>query len=575
MESEQSQNFNDRLSQWVAHQGFWFQIRYSMSSGGSKGNTMFHLLSLSLKLLVFLLIVAAGGWIYLAKRTATERFGETLRADLTSGIAASEIQLGGHTRDQGELAISAVAATGGENTFFTALQAKNVRGKMGFLDGIVGEWDLGTIGISKLDIDLRAGSDDADSSRKLADALFKTSPGILMNSFEVADATLHWGYRKSITSTGDLQATGGTPGQPAFTSDHTRGLIENSLMKVQRQDGTMRLSFEGGSFSQNWLHKLEIVNLVISADRDGMTFETAEFKRGQGTVSFSGLKVVGGARPAIDGVVKVRHLELAAILAPVLRNYVEGTISGEFKVSGSTNETQGILFEGDVVLDQGDVISLRDRLPLLKALTMADYSRKYRRVDFREGSLHFKSGGGGVTLTQVNLKADDLLTLEGAMSVRLPTVEEAKASLSLSGPSGGQALFNGEDSDDSDDSRGEESEFSLGKAALEAKRDKETQAANRSKALGAGPSLFDRLDLSDQTRRMEELAVGQLSRAMRYQGQFRISLLPDAFERAPKLLAEYPVDAKLNRIPLLVPVEGTLFEVTLKMAEAISLEARR
>jgi hypothetical protein len=31
MESEQSQNFNERLSQWVANQGFWFQIRYSMT----------------------------------------------------------------------------------------------------------------------------------------------------------------------------------------------------------------------------------------------------------------------------------------------------------------------------------------------------------------------------------------------------------------------------------------------------------------------------------------------------------------------------------------------------------------
>ena len=34
METEQLQNFNERLSQWVANQGFWFQVRYSMSGTG-------------------------------------------------------------------------------------------------------------------------------------------------------------------------------------------------------------------------------------------------------------------------------------------------------------------------------------------------------------------------------------------------------------------------------------------------------------------------------------------------------------------------------------------------------------
>ena len=55
MESEQSQNFNERLSQWVANQGFWFQVRYSMSGSGMKGRAMFHLLRIGFRLLVFLL----------------------------------------------------------------------------------------------------------------------------------------------------------------------------------------------------------------------------------------------------------------------------------------------------------------------------------------------------------------------------------------------------------------------------------------------------------------------------------------------------------------------------------------
>ena len=67
MESEQSQNFNERLSQWVANQGFWFQIRYSMTGSGTKGTAMFHLLRMGFRLLLFLIVAAIGTWVYLVR----------------------------------------------------------------------------------------------------------------------------------------------------------------------------------------------------------------------------------------------------------------------------------------------------------------------------------------------------------------------------------------------------------------------------------------------------------------------------------------------------------------------------
>ena len=65
-------------------------------------------------------------------------------------------------------------------------------------------------------------------------------------------------------------------------------------------------------------------------------------------------------------------------------------------MSGSTNSSDGIGFEGQVVLDGKDVISLRERLHLLKALRWWTTSRNYYRVDFREGSFQMKTTGGGM-----------------------------------------------------------------------------------------------------------------------------------------------------------------------------------
>ena len=547
MEAEQEQDFNERLSQWVANQGFWFQVRYSMTGTGGKGAAMFHLLRMASRVMVFMLVVAAGTWVYLAKRTETKRFNDDLQASLQAGLSASEIELKGFSKVQGRLDINRLACKGGNETFFTSLEARNIHCKMGFLDGLVGQWDPGTIAISRLDVELHAGADDAESAKNLSEAFFKKSKDVLINSMAITDATLHWGY-----------------------SERTRGSIENSVLKVQRLENGVKLNFVGGTFSQNWLRRIEIVSLVVVCDPDGLTFERAEFRRGQGTVDFSGLRVTGGERPLVEGIAKIRKLGLDSVVPLALRSFVEGSISGDFKVSGSTNSSDGIGFEGQVSLDGQDTISLRERLHLLKALSVVDYVRNYYRVDFREGSFQMKTGGGGMMITDLKLKAEDLASLEGNLRVRLPTPEETKAALEKTVGAGSAPLFRGDETENEEfASKGDSSDFTLRRAALAAKRARDGN-------IGEGAtSLFDRLGLSLEMRRLEEQAADRLSRTLRYEGLFRITLPADAFERAPKLAAQFPVDPNIARIPMMVPIEGSLYEITLTQAEDIYQQGTR
>lgn len=552
MEPEQLQNFNERLSQWVANQGFWFQVRYSMAGSGMGGRAMFHLMRLGYRLLIFLLIVAVGFWIFLVKRTDSARFNEALRKDLQTGLTASDLDMRGFNRLQGQLEISRLAAEGGTDTFFTALEARNIRCKMGLLDGLAGIWKPGIISMARVDIDLRAGADDGESAQKLADSLFRKPDAIAANAFEASDATIRWGY-----------------------SERTQGAIESSDMKMQRTDTGWRISLKGGKFSQNWLRRMDIVNLVVECNPDGLVFEKAELKQGNGTVDFSGLRLDGGERPQLDGVAKIKNLVLEEIIPPALRSFVEGSISGDFRVFGSTNTSTGIGFEGQVVLDSQldqdgkdvvkDVITLRERLHLLGALSVVDFSRNYHRVDFIEGSFQMKTIGGGMEVSDVKLQSkDDLLNLEGKMSVRLPTDEEIKAALAQGSGTGASPLFQGDDEGSADKEISKsESDFTLKRAAQEAKRVKEGLQSVDSL------TLFDRLGLSIEMRRLQNQASERMSRMLRYDGLFRISIPGDAFDRSNRLRQLYPADAATGRINMRVPIEGYLYELTLKQAEDI------
>jgi hypothetical protein len=113
------------------------------------------------------------------------------------------------------------------------------------------------------------------------------------------------------------------------------------------------------------------------------------------------------------------------------------------------------------------------------------------------------------------------------------------------------------------------SDFSLKRAALEAKLIRDGAQSDESL------SLFDRLGFNLELRRLQSDASERMSRMLQYQGLFLVTIPNDAFEHAGELRQLYPVDRSSNRIPIRVPVEGGLYELTLKQAEDIYQQGRR
>ena len=56
---------------------------------------------------------------------------------------------------------------------------------------------------------------------------------------------------------------------------------------------------------------------------------------------------------------------------------------------------------------------------------------------------------------------------------------------------------------------------------------------------------------------------------LRYEGGFRITIPGDAFESAEVLRNTFPVDPANGRIPIDVPIQGTIYEVTRRQAEEL------
>ncbi len=411
MDSESTKLFNERLAQWVAKQGFWFQLRYSMAGGGSSV-VMYHLLRLFLRVLIFLVVVTAICLIFLVRRTDQISFKTKLRDQIISGFDCQAGQMRSFNRSQNKASIRYLKLEGGPDSFINSCEASGITFRMGLLDGVIGTWDANQIGVDRMSLNVKAGAETQDEAQALGRSLSKRFESLRFQALECKNTRIAWGY-----------------------SSRTMGSIAQSQMSVIRTQEGWRLRFTGGTFTQNWLRNLQIRELILVCTDDAVIVEKGEFSvknsdyelasdQQIGKVSFAGVRVKGGLRPEFSGSVTFENLPLEQLLSETYHGYVEGSISGDLKISGSTNSPDGVGLAGRVSLTESDHIALRNRLPLLNSLSILSPSGSYRKTTFSEGYFSIKTSAGNLQVSDIYLSAPEQMDMRGSFEVRAPKADE-------------------------------------------------------------------------------------------------------------------------------------------------------
>jgi len=529
-DSEQWQNFNHRLSYWISKQGFWFQLRHSLPRTGQKGVLMVHVINLVLRFTLALLAIGLF-YTYLVKFSGEQKFKENLNKVFQEKFSVNEVEIGSVSRGRGKFTIARMGMIDDHNSFFRVLELSNLVCNRDFFVDYGKTWKPGIVEITKVNLLLRAGADTDEAAEKIGDVLFQDLGNLKPDAIYVPNMSLKWGY-----------------------TEQSSGSIESSKMKAVPVSDGWRLSFRGGSFSQSWLKKLQIEELDVLITRKGVQFEKAVFSKNGGTLVFNQLEIKAGQRPLVSGQMKMKGLDISSMVPKVARAYVEGKISGDFNISGSTNSTDGIGFDGVVKLEEGDVITLRDRIPLLRALTVVDSSYTYNRVDFRLGSFQLELLGNGLVLSDVKLFADDKMSLSGKMRVRKPNSDEELAL------DDGSEFFGNIITDDQ----------LSGDLNLSLQEAEEIINKNNTKMqTNEDYSLFEKISILRENQLVRQFDSDRLSRSYRYEGEFNLTLMSTVFDRAPELKQMFPATSDTGRIPITVPIKGLLYEVTEDFAKTL------
>jgi hypothetical protein len=556
MEHEQTKQFNERLNQWIASQGVLFQLRHSNSGGKGFSILLYHSLKIGLKLLILLLVAAIGFGYYLKKRPYTGKFISGNNQQFTAALGAKKARLNDFKFADGKAWIRAAEADGGPNSFFNTLDANAVSFDATLVDGLLKRWECSAIKANKLVIDLRVGADSPEQAEQITQNLVREYPGFKFSSINGPETTIRWGLRAK-----------------------TAGSIEGSKMIAVRNAEGWQVDFSEGTFSQNWLHDLKIIAINAQITPSVITIPQATFEtdKSGGKITFSDVKILWNERPKISGNVKLEHVPLSSLIPRSKRNiieesqnfiessqnFIEGTVSGELAIGGSTNTSEGVTFSGNLFLDKGDSITMRDSIHLFKALSVVSGgNNNYQRVNFNEGSFSLKSSNGTVTFRNIALKSE-LVSLKGDFMVRPSTLQEAQQEVGAAGKEDKSAFSPvGNDS-------------TKGSAAdIDALLTLEKAGEKTSSKIGFNSGSNKDFDTDRQRQLQEAQATREASllrelNNLRFDGKVVLTVPGNTFEQAIELRELYPVDPNTGKTLMPLSLEGNIAYPTKDLADKI------
>ena len=406
VDQQRLRDYQSRITKWIGRQGIFFQIRYlSLTSGGSFRVAVIRLMTT----LGVICVLGAGltfGGLKIYQRT--EMFGEKLEAHLSRVLGVEAFQSKGFSREAGNGVYRRLNLTGGENSFFYEGTIVGLKGEMPFLAGVVGDWTPAAVTIEKADFFLKAGGRQSEMEAAFS-GIVESLKGSALNRVKISDLSCEWGYSKL-----------------------TFGGVYNTTFEASLKDGRWNILLHGGYLRQNWIGPLKIKQGVLSLGKDGIEVGSLVLQSGDGLMDLEGMVHGPLNMPEFDLTGKFTGFPVAEMFEIDLvqeNRFIEGTVSGDLVITGSTNRR--IETRGKVALREEDEIRVRDQWELLRAVSAVFGDGNYLSIGFGSGSFDFVTSKGGCEVSNIDLREEKVARLTGSFSSRLPSQEEAAEYLGI------------------------------------------------------------------------------------------------------------------------------------------------
>ena len=506
VDQQRLNEYQSKVSDWIGRQGVLFQFRYARTVGAVTLGR--HLSGLTLKLVLFLVVAGVCAFFVLNRHFDSPGYGEKVAGQVANALGAGEIEVTGFSRNFGKGDFQFLELKGGEESFFYEAKFEKLRGEFSFLTGVTDSWRPSAISIKKADLRLKAGGSE-DEMKLGFSSIIESLKGQGISQIKIEDCSFSWGYSKL-----------------------TFGMVRNSDFRAVLHEGSWEVELSGGTFQQNWLGPLAIKSADLKVGMGGIKIESLNLESNGGEADLKGSISGPVNMPTFDlagGFNSLPIEKLIKINGVSTREYIEGRISGDLKIGGSSNRQ--VELSGQVKLDENDSVTIRERWSLLRALSILDNERTYLRIDFNQGGFAFSTGGGGIEVSEINLNAGNKARLLGGFKTRLPTQAEAAETLGIK-------LTNNFSLDYTDSSAAQELEND--RMRIDSRDDELGFGVDIGRSLDDGELEVPKAQLS--VKELEALRMRQEMEVHRILGDLKLAVPASSFNSSKALLEIYPKD---------------------------------
>ena len=506
VDQQRLNEYQSKVSDWIGRQGVLFQFRYARTVGAVTLGR--HLSGLTLKLVLFLVVAGVCGFFVLNRHFDSPGYGEKVAGQVANALGAGEIEVTGFSRNFGKGDFQFLELKGGEESFFYEAKFEKLRGEFSFLTGVTDSWRPSAISIKKADLRLKAGGSE-DEMKLGFSSIIESLKGQGISQIKIEDCSFSWGYSKL-----------------------TFGMVRNSNFRAVLHKGIWEVELSGGTFQQNWLGPLAIKSADLKIGMGGIKIESLNLESNGGEADLKGSISGPVNMPTFDlagGFNSLPIEKLIKINGVSTREYIEGRISGDLKIGGSSNRQ--VELSGQVKLDEKDSVTIRERWSLLRALSILDNERTYLRIDFNQGGFAFSTGGGGLEVSEINLNAGNKARLLGSFKTRLPTQAEAAETLGIK-------LTNNFSLDYTDSSAAQELEND--RMRIDSRDDELGFGVDIERSIDDGELEVPKAQLS--VKELEALRMRQEMEVHRILGDLKLAVPASSFNSSKALLEIYPKD---------------------------------
>ena len=506
VDQQRLNEYQSKVSDWIGRQGVLFQFRYARTVGAVTLGR--HLSGLTLKLVLFLVVAGVCGFFVLNRHFDSPGYGEKVAGQVANALGAGEIEVTGFSRNFGKGDFQFLELKGGEESFFYEAKFEKLRGEFSFLTGVTDSWRPSAISIKKADLRLKAGGSE-DEMKLGFSSIIESLKGQGISQIKIEDCSFSWGYSKL-----------------------TFGMVRNSDFRAVLHEGIWEVELSGGTFQQNWLGPLAIKSADLKIGMGGIKIESLNLESNGGEADLKGSISGPVNMPTFDlagGFNSLPIEKLIKINGVSTREYIEGRISGDLKIGGSSNRQ--VELSGQVKLDENDSVTIRERWSLLRALSILDNERTYLRINFNQGGFAFSTGGGGIEVSEINLNAGNKARLLGGFKTRLPTQAEAAETLGIK-------LTNNFSLDYTDSSAAQELEND--RMRIDSRDDELGFGVDIGRSLDDGELEVPKAQLS--VKELEALRMRQEMEVHRILGDLKLAVPASSFNSSKALLEIYPKD---------------------------------